>query len=304
MQLLSILPLLSLSSLRTLELSEVVEMRMDEDDLPIWEIEGSHRYAHNLDPASHALENLALKKSYIETSILCRLIMASEGLKSFTYEHIQNDLSYLEDEEVALDYHLLATTLAHQASTLIYLHLDDEANTYGHGIVQVVEQLPALEELDIYLSALLPFASGNYSSSDMIHFLSRCFPTSSLRTVTIHCDAQTPEEWFAHYCLGFLTVETMDNDAVGPPTREAQATEFLRCLARRGVERLCAIKRDNPLNFPYEKYHADLTRKIIESAGMEYVVRIENPPSPPGSEDGDELVASFYLVEIIYYLSL
>lgn len=266
----SILPLLSLQSLQTLELYEVIVMRPNEDDPPIWEVEGSHRYAHNLDPTAHAISTLALKESYIETSELCSLITSMRGLKRFDYEHVQHDLSFPEDEDVVLDYQLLATTLAQHADTLAYLSLDDENRMYGHGVMQVVERLHALEELKVHLEILSTLASSSHSESDMDVFLSRF---SSTELHTLHFGPGSLEPEFTSYCFGITIKDDNNNDLELRKGEREMATRFLRCLARRGVRRICTVSRHPSSTFLYEKYPEDFTKNMIESAGIEYVVR-------------------------------
>jgi hypothetical protein len=109
----NIIPLLSMPSLKNLELKEVIVMRQNTEETFQWE-QPDRRV---LEDASSGLENLIMKKSHVPTTSLVSILNALKGLKEFEYEHVLNSLSH-PMEEIPIDHTILATALSKHTTTL------------------------------------------------------------------------------------------------------------------------------------------------------------------------------------------
>jgi hypothetical protein len=124
----NVMPLLTMPSLKNLELDEVIVMRRNADDTFPWE-QPNHLV---LDNASSGIERLTMNYSWLPTASLVSILNVFKGLKYFRYEHVQNDLSESPEEYIPIHYAILATALLRHKSTLedfcfkIYTGLPDE----------------------------------------------------------------------------------------------------------------------------------------------------------------------------------
>ncbi|KAJ4325360.1 hypothetical protein N0V94_000702 [Neodidymelliopsis sp. IMI 364377] len=93
----NIVPLLTIPSLRTLELTQVIVMRREGYRVfqwSIWPVQRLLPDKSNPCGATSNLETLTLRDSFIDLVHLIPIVRAIAALKSFTYEHRPNDLSY------------------------------------------------------------------------------------------------------------------------------------------------------------------------------------------------------------------
>jgi hypothetical protein len=121
----NMVPLLTIPTLRTLELTQVVVMRREGYRVFQWSIWPVDRL---LAEKASNLETLTLKESYIDLEFLVPIIRGIKALQSFTYEHIPNDLA---DDAAqvgrpdSINADSLASCLALQRSSLGYLRIRD-----------------------------------------------------------------------------------------------------------------------------------------------------------------------------------
>ncbi|KAJ4369500.1 hypothetical protein N0V86_009335 [Didymella sp. IMI 355093] len=88
-------PLLTIATLKELELTQVTVMRREADrefEWSVWPV------SKVLPERSSNLEVLALRDSYIDLNILEPVLRGIKKLKSFTYEHEPVDLTYVADD--------------------------------------------------------------------------------------------------------------------------------------------------------------------------------------------------------------
>jgi hypothetical protein len=110
----NIIPLLTMPSLKNLELDEVIIMRQNADDAFPWE--QPDRLV--LEDASSGIEWLTMNYSWLPTASIVYILNLIEGLKYFRYEHQQNDLSVSPEESIPVEYASLVTALLRHTSTL------------------------------------------------------------------------------------------------------------------------------------------------------------------------------------------
>lgn len=97
----NVVPLLTIPSLRTLELTQVVVMRREGYRVFQWAVWPVDRLLPAVEPGERGaregcvsnLETLVLRESYIDLEYLLPVLRGIKGLKSFTYEHTPNDLA-------------------------------------------------------------------------------------------------------------------------------------------------------------------------------------------------------------------
>jgi hypothetical protein len=87
-------PLLTIATLRELELTQVTVMRREGYRVFQWSVWPVSKV---LPERSSHLEVLALRESYIDLNLLQPVLRGIKALKSFTYEHVPNDLADLAD---------------------------------------------------------------------------------------------------------------------------------------------------------------------------------------------------------------
>ncbi|KZM23567.1 uncharacterized protein EKO05_0011272 [Ascochyta rabiei] len=96
-------PLLTIPSLRTLELTQVIVMRREGYRVFQWSLWPVARLLPDRDPIAETgsnLETLALRESDIDLAHLLPILRGIKALKSFTYEHHPNDLAVQTDTAV------------------------------------------------------------------------------------------------------------------------------------------------------------------------------------------------------------
>ncbi|KAF3033413.1 hypothetical protein E8E12_001389 [Didymella heteroderae] len=119
----NIVPLLTLPSLKVLELTQVTVMRREGYRVFQWSVWPARRV---LAERSSALEVLTLRQSYIDLDLLVPIALGIKSLKAFTYEHVPNDLA----DEAAAEVHrintaALASCLNMHAHSLEHIRVRD-----------------------------------------------------------------------------------------------------------------------------------------------------------------------------------
>ncbi|CAE7188417.1 hypothetical protein P3342_008938 [Pyrenophora teres f. teres] len=89
----NIVPLLTLPSIRELVLVQCVAMRQELGRNFSWS-DGRDDYVHQRLAGGSSLEHLSLRESHIVFPFVYALLEPLKNLKSFTYDHFQNDLSF------------------------------------------------------------------------------------------------------------------------------------------------------------------------------------------------------------------
>ena len=117
----NIIPLLTITSLTTLSLTQVVVMRREGYRVFQWSVWPVERLLANGSNLSH----LTLRESYIELEDLIPIFRNIKALKSFTYEHVPNDLV----DERAMVYQINSSAFMRcwklQSESLEYLRIRD-----------------------------------------------------------------------------------------------------------------------------------------------------------------------------------
>jgi hypothetical protein len=131
----NIIPLLTMPSLKNLDLEQVIVMRRNEEGtFPWWE--PTRRV---LEDASSGLEKLTLAKSHIPASSLASILKAIRGLKHFRYEHVINYLSHPPHIPIPLNYNKLAPALADHLATLEQFYFEDQQKSISLNGVMTTE---------------------------------------------------------------------------------------------------------------------------------------------------------------------
>ncbi|KAH7374314.1 hypothetical protein BKA66DRAFT_572273 [Pyrenochaeta sp. MPI-SDFR-AT-0127] len=116
----NIVPVITLPSLQTLELTQVLHMRQEPGRTFLWDEEPVASVKSIL-AAGSSLEHFILRESHIDTSSLLPFFQAFRALKSFTYEHCFDYLSTVA--HLKLDYQALTQCLRLQRASLEYLRV-------------------------------------------------------------------------------------------------------------------------------------------------------------------------------------
>ena len=118
----NIVPLLTIPSLTSLELTQVTVMRREGYRIFQWSMWPVHRV---LPERCSNLETLSLKESCMDLELLFPVLCGIKALQSFTYEHVPNDLA----DESAWNPHItddaLSACLALHAPSLAHVRIRD-----------------------------------------------------------------------------------------------------------------------------------------------------------------------------------
>lgn len=169
----NIVPLLTIDTLRSLELTQVIVMRTERDRGFQWEEWPLDRV---LTARSSWLEHLCLRESYIEPETLAPIMQGIKALRSFTYEHVRNDLT---DESEGTPHFTIAThpCLSYHAHSLETVRIREPSEIWffrvgmlldrpsGHGMNVGDWDEPAYPRLctvDIGPQPVYPSAPGDY----------------------------------------------------------------------------------------------------------------------------------------------
>ncbi|KAH7408564.1 hypothetical protein DE146DRAFT_378665 [Phaeosphaeria sp. MPI-PUGE-AT-0046c] len=260
----NVIPLFLMPTLRSLELHQAITLPSQADRQLPWEASETDQY--NLTPNSIALESLALKKSYLQTTALSMLLNSIKSLKSFTYEHVRHKLSHPRDMRLLVDYMHLADALARHSDTLATLRLHDKYDTWMTGLMYVLTRLHRLEELDIKLpheaaQALIQTPS-RPSAIEVDMWLEAYFPPASLHTLKLRSavTARAFSRSFARHCRAPACKRFADDNALNSVT-------VLRALAKRGLKHVCLAFSVCDLPAPDCFL---LTQGVFASAGLEF----------------------------------
>ncbi|KAJ4294172.1 hypothetical protein N0V90_007862 [Kalmusia sp. IMI 367209] len=114
----NVVALLTLSSMRNLELRQVIEMRREEGRTFDWE--HSPSFKDLLEQRGSNIESFHLLQSFVNFDDLRPVMRAFRALKSFVYEHDENELSV---QRHVINYKALAEILSHHRHTLTFLRI-------------------------------------------------------------------------------------------------------------------------------------------------------------------------------------
>lgn len=159
----NVVPLLTIESLRDMELSQVTVMRREGFRVFQWEVWPVQRV---VGARSSKLERLVLRESYVLPETLAPVLSAIEGLREFEYEHVPSELA--EDVDFPVDFpfagelgacvrlhahslerirvreaEALAADWSHSVAGLLGRRLDGEGDRFE------VPEYPCLRTLDI-----------------------------------------------------------------------------------------------------------------------------------------------------------
>lgn len=118
----NIVPLLTIPALKSLELTQVTVMRREGYRVFQWSVWPVSKV---LAERSSNLEVLTLRESYVDLRLVNPVMRGVKALKSFTYEHVPNDLADQIANIIRPDAETLAPCLARHASSLEHLRIRD-----------------------------------------------------------------------------------------------------------------------------------------------------------------------------------
>lgn len=118
----NIIPLLTIPTLRELELTQVTVMRREGYRVFQW---GVWPVARILPQRSSSLEVLMMRESYVDLDLLTPVFEGIKGLKSFTYEHVPNDLADETAQAHRVNTRALTSCLNMHADSLEYIRIRD-----------------------------------------------------------------------------------------------------------------------------------------------------------------------------------
>lgn len=188
----NIVPLLTIPTLRVLEVRQVTVMRREGYRVFQWSVWPVSRI---LPSRSSDLEVLTLRESYIDLELLIPTLERIKGLKRFTYEHMPNDLA---DETVQV-HHLntraLAECLSMHAASLECIRVRDTESLdwmlmaeylFGHAPPDSNTQqtFPNLKTIDIGPAGIQGSPRSQFSSLLIEDIKPQMFP-ESLETLRI-----------------------------------------------------------------------------------------------------------------------
>jgi hypothetical protein len=179
----NVVPLMTLPTMKRLELWQVVETRRAIGETFNWEYP-NQSIPEKLSPGCN-LETLALRESYIRTSTLLPIFRAIRGLKSFTYEHRSHILSVRDS--IHTDHAILSRCIAIQAATLQHLDIRNNRTISGDQWLEYLApgsenrlnetNLPTLNSLkSLYISPIFledPIWEATTSNDDNITIMNR-----------------------------------------------------------------------------------------------------------------------------------
>ncbi|OSS48528.1 hypothetical protein B5807_07829 [Epicoccum nigrum] len=132
----NIVPLLTIDTLRTLELTQVTVMRREGYRVFQWAMWPVDRV---LPARSSRLEHLCLRDSYVAPETLAPIMQGIKALRSFTYEHVRNDLA---DGSVGTSSFTLAShpCLSYQAHSLEAVRIREPSENWFFRIAIVLDR--------------------------------------------------------------------------------------------------------------------------------------------------------------------
>ncbi|KAL1606544.1 hypothetical protein SLS60_003949 [Paraconiothyrium brasiliense] len=118
----NVVGLMLLPSMRRLELTQVIEMRQEQDRTLQWQDPSADKLFSKgfFNQRSSNLEHLHLLDSYTQLHDIMQIVRTTRNLKSFVYEHIVNELS---QQHLDMPYDNLTQLLESQQDTLISISI-------------------------------------------------------------------------------------------------------------------------------------------------------------------------------------
>ncbi|KAF1934925.1 hypothetical protein EJ02DRAFT_460810 [Clathrospora elynae] len=120
----NVVPLLTLPSIRNMELTQVISMRQEPGREFSWTNDRDRYLERRLPAGGSSLEHLTLRDSHIYFKKLGGELSALRNLKSFTYDHLKNELGPSELSTYAFP--VLGSLLPREGSSLEYLRIRDD----------------------------------------------------------------------------------------------------------------------------------------------------------------------------------
>lgn len=155
MRLQNVTALLTLPTMRRLELTHVIEMRREHDRTLEWESsDDSNQWKTFLEKSGSEIEHFHLYDSYVNLNEVKVAVRSMRKLKSFTYEHEAHELS---PNFMQFNYEAVAKLIESQSdslmslrvvikqSTMAFIEIPDDPNI----LYNVVKNLPKLVDLEI-----------------------------------------------------------------------------------------------------------------------------------------------------------
>lgn len=118
----NIVPLLTIPTLRELELTQVTVMRREGYRVFQWSVWPVQKI---LPERGSNLEVLTLRESYVDLELLVPVLGGVKGLREFTYEHVPNDLADETAQTHRVNTHALTACLSMHADSLEYVRVRD-----------------------------------------------------------------------------------------------------------------------------------------------------------------------------------
>lgn len=260
----NIIPLLTVPTLRSLELHLVLILRLPRAS----QLLGAEQLdEYNLSPSSLQIEHLAIKRSYLSSKTICDLLDSIKSLKSFTYEHKRHKLSYPRESRIIMDYSHLGAALKRHPR-LVSLRLHDKHDAWLTGLQHILTVLPNLEELDIklphHVSHAVAKAPDRPYQIDFDTWLESYFPPAPLRTLKLRSGSSSSSflRSFQQHCNTTACKQPVIENALN-------SVVVLRALARRGLRRVCVAI---PASVGYSWQSFQFTKRVYWSAGLKFNV--------------------------------
>ncbi|KAJ4363646.1 hypothetical protein N0V83_009942 [Neocucurbitaria cava] len=197
----NIVPLLTLPTLRTLDLTKAEDMRQEQGKPFMWDSSPTQASRRRLGDGSSALEHLTVRNSCIDAEDFIPLFEAFRGLKSFTYEHIGTS----REHDSWIDYECLVVCLEHQRTSLEHLSILGDHHLIDEDIDElgvVLPEMTCLESLELNPPRILYAADTPAVAANVAAKISR-----SLKILTFnfkHVQASWFHEDFRHEFSRFL----------------------------------------------------------------------------------------------------
>lgn len=146
----NIVPLLTIPTLRELELTQVTVMRREGYRVFQWSV---WPVARILTERGSNLEVLILRENYVDLDLVVPVLRGIKGLRAFTYEHVPNDLADETAQAYRINTHALAACLHMHAESLEYVRVRD---TEPSGWMSMAEYLFGAARADANARSTFP----------------------------------------------------------------------------------------------------------------------------------------------------
>ncbi|KAJ4986377.1 hypothetical protein SVAN01_08069 [Stagonosporopsis vannaccii] len=138
----NVVPLLTIPSLRELDLSQVIVMRREGYRVFQWSVWPVSKV---LPEASSGLEVLRLRESYVDMGLLAPVVRGIKALRVFEYEHMFNDLSEGSHIDNNLEAAALAELLQSQRGSIEHVRVRMCEEAHWDGVPYMVYEIDSAE---------------------------------------------------------------------------------------------------------------------------------------------------------------